>query len=164
MPAPKCTLVPFVCKQCGKGFEILPSNAKRGHGKFCSKPCRALWETIPVATLFSRRIGPMNERGCLLWAGAINRGGYGTIGKRPAPLYAHRVSWELSHGPIPAGMCVLHRCDNRRCVEPSHLFLGTIADNNADKVAKGRQAKPGRRPGSKRFLQEQRQAHKTNPA
>lgn len=79
--------------------------------------------------------------GCWRWLGyTVDR--YGRIaldGGRGAPCAgAHRVSWELHNGPIPEGMCVLHRCDNPPCVNPDHLFLGTQLDNIADRVRKGR--------------------------
>ena len=61
---------------------------------------------------------------------------------------AHRFSWEIINGPIPAGLCILHRCDNPRCVNPEHLFIGTKADNNADMLAKGRRVKGGVKCGS----------------
>lgn len=78
---------------------------------------------------------------CLVWTGCVNPAGYGQInrGPRGAGLTAtHRASWEINFGPIPVGMNVLHKCDNPPCCEPSHLFLGSIADNNADMLAKGR--------------------------
>ncbi len=98
-----------------------------------------------------RRTRPLTERfwskvlrtaGCWEWQGGHYTSGYGTfsLGARN-PAYAHRVSWELHNGPIPAGLHVLHRCDNRNCVNPDHLFLGTNLDNTNDKTLKGRAAK-----------------------
>lgn len=76
---------------------------------------------------------------CWPWRAAIHPGGYGMLGVKHRPFLTHRVSWAIANGPIPDGMCVLHRCDNPPCVNPAHLFLGTQGDNMADKVLKGRQ-------------------------
>lgn len=81
--------------------------------------------------------------GCWCWIRKPGESGYGQIQCRrisQAPLLAHRVSWELSCGAIPEGLHVLHTCDNRICVRPDHLFLGTQDDNNDDRDRKGRVA------------------------
>ena len=79
--------------------------------------------------------------GCWVWLAAIDSRGYGQsyIGGKPG-RGSHRVSYELHVGPIPDGLHVLHRCDNRRCINPEHLFLGTHQDNMRDRNSKGRQA------------------------
>lgn len=75
--------------------------------------------------------------GCWLWFGAEGSG-YGRVGFKGNLLLTHRVSWELTNGPIPDGLWVLHKCDVRCCVNPDHLFLGTPKDNMQDKLRKGR--------------------------
>lgn len=76
---------------------------------------------------------------CWLWSRGTNRG-YGAHWVGNTTVGAHRFSWEREHGPVPDGLCVLHKCDVRACVNPAHLFLGTKTDNMIDKVNKGRQA------------------------
>jgi hypothetical protein len=96
----------------------------------------------PLADRFWEKVDKAGE--CWEWTAARNPLGYGLIGISAARRcgLAHRVSWELNFGPIPAGLLVCHRCDNPSCVRPAHLFLGTHRDNHMDKINKGRHWHP----------------------
>ena len=74
---------------------------------------------------------------CWLWTEGRGNEGYGRLRWRGESQYAHRAAWEITHGPIPSGAQVLHRCDVPLCVNPTHLYLGTIADNMADRENRG---------------------------
>jgi hypothetical protein len=96
--------------------------------------------TKPLTVRFWAKVEKAGPDDCWLWAGATVPNGYGKIsrGGSSGLLLAHRVSWILAKSEIPEGQLVLHRCDNRLCVNPAHLFLGTHGDNARDMVAKGR--------------------------
>lgn len=85
---------------------------------------------------FEAKCAPITESGCWIWLGASGR--YGNLTIRGVHMDAHRFSWILYRGPVPEGMCVLHRCDIGLCVNPSHLFLGSSKQNTQDMLAKGR--------------------------
>lgn len=108
-----------------------------------------------MATLSERFWSKVDKSGdCWNWTASLKSTGYGQFqmgtNRRGRPIAASRVSWFLSTGEWPPeGMQVCHRCDNRKCVRPEHLFLGTNDDNIADKVAKGRQTRGPTAPGAK---------------
>jgi len=92
--------------------------------------------------------------GCWLWTGSLTTEGYGRLKVRGRQFGAHRVSYELHVGPIPAELIIRHRCDNPRCVNPEHLIPGTTFQNMQDKVERNRQAK-GSANGKSKLSQEQ---------
>jgi hypothetical protein len=80
-----------------------------------------------------------SEDGCWPWTGCVSTQGYGRAGKRD---YAHRIAYELTHGPIPKGEEIRHACDNRICCNPAHLSTGARSDNVRDMVERGRHYSP----------------------
>lgn len=98
---------------------------------------------LPLEERFAQYVEPEPNTGCMLWTGSTTRG-YGLIWSNGEQHYAHRIAWEMRRGPIPAGLCCLHRCDQSLCVSVDHLFLGTLQDNNVDMAKKGRGTKSKR--------------------
>lgn len=97
----------------------------------------------PIEERFWDKVNKDTESGCWEWRSSIRGNGYGAFFTHLQPEGrkchgAHRYSWELVNGAIPEGLWVLHKCDNRICVNPDHLFLGDRTDNMRDCAAKGR--------------------------
>lgn len=110
---------------------------------------------IPLRERFEAGYTPVSESGCWLWNGFVQKNGYCKIRSEGRTEYVHRVSWFLHFGPIPESMSVCHKCDVRICVNPKHLFLGTLQDNMDDMCRKNRQARTrGELSGKARFTEQ----------
>lgn len=87
---------------------------------------------------FWQNVAAPDHRGCRVWTRYCEWDGYGVLQYHKKPIKAHRLAWLLTYGPIPQGLEVCHTCDNPPCCEPTHLFLGTHAQNMQDAARKGR--------------------------
>lgn len=111
----------------------------KAHKENCR--CRRCGTRRPLLERYWEKV--LKTNACWLWMGSRDGGGYGLIGsggENGRLLKAHRVAWEIVNGPIPEDMVVMHKCDTPSCVRPDHLQLGTVAENNADRKSKGRNA------------------------
>lgn len=94
----------------------------------------------PIFDRFWEKVNKKSNNECWEWI-AHTQLGYGRFRQNNTMVQAHRFSWKFYYGPIPGELHVLHKCNNRKCVNPKHLFLGTDKDNALDKVSKNRQQK-----------------------
>lgn len=128
---------------CDCGAETEASAKHLGKAK---NSCGCLGRELSAARRKAAAV-PFEDRlllmpsGCMEWQAHRDRKGYGILRRDNTDLRAHRVAYEMAHGPIPEGAMVLHRCDNPPCCNPDHLYAGSHGDNMVDRGAKGRQAK-----------------------
>lgn len=138
-----------ICETCGKKYKWRRINAGKVP-RFCSFSCRT-YVGLKTRTKNSELSQDENlerikksfkkhvviQDGCWDWKGIVEWTGYAKLSIRP-PIKAHRASWIIHKGPIPKGLIVCHTCDNRKCTNPDHLWLGTHKENIQDRMKKGR--------------------------
>lgn len=92
----------------------------------------------PLSERFWEKVNKAGPNECWLWTAGLHKSGYGSIGINGKSVLAHRLSYLWANGNLPEDLAICHKCDERKCVNPAHLFVGTLSDNNADRHNKGR--------------------------
>jgi hypothetical protein len=140
------SIIPRTCEQCGASFLARKHQIEIGNGRYHNRSCAAKGRGANNPRLTPERFWAKVNKlpsGCWEWTGATNKGGYGILHTLAYDSQkAHRLAWELTHGPIPDGLLICHHCDNPPCCNPDHLFLGTHTDNMKDAFSKGRISRP----------------------
>ena len=129
--------IAYICQTCSEEFYDWPSTNR----KYCSMACR---DPLTVEQRIELHTPERPTHGCWEWGGSKDSDGYGMIQIGLRARRVTRIVFELANGPIPQGMLVRHRCDNRACVRLDHLELGSPRANSRDMVERGR-SQPGER-------------------
>lgn len=135
--------VDAICRNCGISFKARAHDVKKGYGTSCSRACYFRSKKVKqVQERIWSKIEVLGNEECWPYKEKLNEHGYGVFHIKHKSLLAHRVIYQLSKGEIPAGMIIMHSCDNPSCCNPAHLTLGTQQDNIRDMNNKGRGVTP----------------------
>lgn len=129
------------CEVCGRTFSKRPRDSQKQwlNRAFCSIACaNKLKTTIAPHLYFWKYADRRGDDECWPWLGVRDNHGYGRVNFMTTAIKAHRVSYEMRHGPIPDGLVIRHSCDNPNCVNPKHLSTGTQSQNMKDASSRGR--------------------------